>query len=450
MIYALGPISGANFNPAVTFAVYFQGAFPLKDAGLYVVSQLVGGFLGALSAGFLVGTNNVASAVPEHGTTFLQALGAEFFYTWMLVFVVLNVALAQANEGNQFFGLAIGLVIVAGGYGVGRMSGGAFNPAVALGLNLATYGEKKFWSNLGWVPLYVAAEIGASLVAIMMFHIVRPETKTNAVSDHKYSPIKYIHKFEGLFPPKFISEFLGTFILVLTVGMNVLPLGTAGPSPAAVLSIAASLMAMIYSLGSVSGAHFNPAVTVALLVLEKIDDKMQAAKYVLSQVLGGLAAGASSWLLAVNFEDSSRESTFAFEPKGNYSLVKALVAEMIATFTLCYVVLCVALPPYQSAAFFGYAIGACVICGGIAIGNISGGSLNPAVTIGISSLNFFAGIAEKDKDAFAWILYVLFELLGGVLAAAIYKFVTHSHLSPTAVDAREREYDVDKRPFLMA
>merc|ERR1719456_707025 len=70
----------------------------------------------------------------------LDALLVELLYTFMLCFVVLNVATAEDNAGNQYYGLAIGFVIIAGGYAAGNISGGAFNPAVALGVAAASAG----------------------------------------------------------------------------------------------------------------------------------------------------------------------------------------------------------------------------------------------------------------------------------------------------------------------
>merc|ERR1719443_635273 len=88
---------------------------------------------------------------------------------------------------------------------------------------------------------------------------------------------------------KCLSEFLGTYVLVATVGSNVLQ----GSPAAAALSIGASLMVMIYALGGVSGANFNPAVTTCLVLTQKLDgkDSMKwVAPYFASQIAGGLAA----------------------------------------------------------------------------------------------------------------------------------------------------------------
>merc|ERR1719378_868223 len=216
-IYALGGVSGANFNAAV---------------------QIIAGIVSALSYGALF--FKVFNLAPSPGFGWWEAMLAEVLYTFMLCFVVLNVACAKQNQGNQFYGLAIGFVIIAGGYAAGGISGGAFNPAVALGIDVSSAGL-----GFGWGFAYTGYELIGAAIAAGLFRVVRPD---EFGGDSEYGLV-----------PKLCSEFLGTFFLVLTVGLNVL-----GGSPAAVWSIAASLMCMIYALGNCSGAHFNPAVTVAV------------------------------------------------------------------------------------------------------------------------------------------------------------------------------------------
>merc|ERR1719284_1001135 len=99
-------------------------------------------------------------------------------------------------------------------------------------------------------------EMLGSILAVGMFLVVRPEEY-----DKDYNRPRSLAS-------KLVSEFIGTYMLVLTVGLNVL-----GKSPAGAFSIAAALMCMIYSLGDVSGAHFNPAVTLAILVYGEIPTK---------------------------------------------------------------------------------------------------------------------------------------------------------------------------------
>jgi aquaporin Z len=132
MIFAGGHVSGAHYNPAVTLAVFLRGKCPAGDVIPYMVAQVVGA---AVAAGIVLylkgkGAEPVAQAEP------VKALAAEFLFTFALCYVVLNVATAKATSGNSFYGLAIGFTVLAGAYSVGSISGGAFNPAVAVGLTI--------------------------------------------------------------------------------------------------------------------------------------------------------------------------------------------------------------------------------------------------------------------------------------------------------------------------
>merc|ERR1719163_976760 len=168
MIYACGGISGANFNPAVSLALAINKTLDGNTAGIYICTQLLAGILAGLSYGVTLW--EVFNLAPTPGFQWYQAGLAEFIYTFMLCFVVLNVAVAAANQGKQFYGLAIGFVVVAGGYGAGHISGGAFNPAVALGVDVSSAGL-----GFGWGPVYVVFELLGAVLAVGLFHIVRPE-----------------------------------------------------------------------------------------------------------------------------------------------------------------------------------------------------------------------------------------------------------------------------------
>mmetsp|Transcript_111723 Transcript_111723/g.360612 ORF Transcript_111723/g.360612 Transcript_111723/m.360612 type:complete len:246 (-) Transcript_111723:147-884(-) len=208
------------------------------------------------------------------------------------------------------------------------------------------------------------------------------------------------------------SEFLGTFILVLTVGLNVL-----GKSHAGAYSIAASLTCMIYALGDVSGAHFNPAVTIALLISGRCGDGLSPAKagsFVGAQLAGGGVAALMATLI-------HRGETFPLGPGETFGWVEVAIAEAVFTFVLCYVVLCVAVSATTKApVMFGLAIGACVTAGSNAIGAISGGSLNPAVSFGIVAADMI-----KGGVIVPFLAYSLFECIGAVAAAGVFK-VTHA------------------------
>jgi aquaporin Z len=386
-IYAMGAVSGANFNPAVSVALGLANKMEWKEVGIYCVVQIIAGICAGLSYGALF--FEVFNLEPQPGFGWWEACLAEVLYTFMLCFVVLNVATASKNSGNQFFGLAIGFVIIAGGYAAGNISGGAFNPAVAFGIDISSAGL-----GFGWGFAYAAYEIAGAALAALVFRVVRPD-EFGGSSDYSLST-------------KLVSEFLGTFYLVLTVGLNVL-----GKSPAPVWSIAASLMCMIYALGNCSGAHFNPAVTVAILLSGrgKIDGK-EAAAYVGVQILGGVCA-------AFTYAAMHHGATFPLEPGKTFGHGHAAMAEIIFTFVLCFVVLSVATVKEPSKDFFGLAIASCVTAGGYAIGAVSGGSLNPAVSFGISTSNIIS-----HGSFYNCLIYSVYECVGAGLAAGIFR-VTH-------------------------
>lgn len=132
MIYAGGHISGAHYNPAVTLAIFLRGAATGAELVGYWIAQVAGAALAAFSVLYLKAGAQIVAATPNAG----PALLAEFLFTFGLVYVILNVATAKGTQGNSYFGLAIGLTVVAGAYSVGAISGAAFNPAVAIGITL--------------------------------------------------------------------------------------------------------------------------------------------------------------------------------------------------------------------------------------------------------------------------------------------------------------------------
>jgi aquaporin Z len=130
MVYAGGHISGGHYNPAVTLGVFLRGGANAAELGGYWAVQVVGGVIAALVVAYLKGGVPIEAASFDVG----PALLAEFMFTFALVFVVLNTATARGTAGNSYFGLAIGFTVLVGAYAVGAVSGGAFNPAVAVGI----------------------------------------------------------------------------------------------------------------------------------------------------------------------------------------------------------------------------------------------------------------------------------------------------------------------------
>merc|ERR1719191_1979316 len=114
-IYALGGVSGANFNPAVSVALGLSNKMEWKEVGIYCAVQIAAGICAGLS--FAAMLWKVVNCAPKPGFGWWEAMLAEILYTFMLCFVVLNVAAAKKNANMQFYGLAIGFVIIAGAYG---------------------------------------------------------------------------------------------------------------------------------------------------------------------------------------------------------------------------------------------------------------------------------------------------------------------------------------------
>lgn len=130
MVYAGGHISGAHYNPAVTFGLWLRGKIWWWEAVNYVIAQLVGAFLAAAVARWLTGSALVPGL--GEGVMISQGLVIEILFTFALVSVVLNTAATKATSGNSYFGLAIGFTVLAAAYAGGGISGGAFNPAVGV------------------------------------------------------------------------------------------------------------------------------------------------------------------------------------------------------------------------------------------------------------------------------------------------------------------------------
>jgi aquaporin Z len=166
MIYAGGHVSGAHYNPAVTLAVFMRGRCPAADVLPYMAAQVVGGIAAGLVACLFKGTAPSSFYAPA-----VEALAAEFLFTFALAWVVLNVATAKATAGNSYYGLAIGFTVLVGASAAGDISGGAFNPAVAMGAMVLRLLP---WTNL-WI--YLAANLAGGAAAAILFRALNPQDR---------------------------------------------------------------------------------------------------------------------------------------------------------------------------------------------------------------------------------------------------------------------------------
>jgi glycerol uptake facilitator-like aquaporin len=204
---------------------------------------------------------------------------------------------------------------------------------------------------------------------------------------------------------RYVVEFLGTMLFVVAIFGAVLTQSDLAP-----LGIGAALVAMVYAGGHISGAHYNPAISVAVAVRGRLP-LADLGGYIGAQLLGALAA----YLLSLGvFGDQLDQLPNGLDLSG--AVVAAFLAELVFTFALAWVVLNVATSrdhPVNS--FYGLAIGVTVTAGAIAVGSISGAAFNPAVAFALT----LAGVFEWQ-----WIwLYLLAQVVGAALAAMAFRYV---------------------------
>jgi aquaporin Z len=203
---------------------------------------------------------------------------------------------------------------------------------------------------------------------------------------------------------KYLTEFIGTFFLVFTVGLTVV-----AALPMAPLAIGSSLMIMVYMGGHVSGGHYNPAVSLALFLRGKMASAGEFIGYMVSQLAGAITAALATYV--------ATGQTFAPAPGASASVLAALLIEILFTFALALVVLNVAASAKtQGNSFYGLAIGFTIVVGAFAGGSISGGAFNPAVGTGPILVQAAIG---GGSVAHLW-LYLVGPFVGGALAAGVF------------------------------
>jgi aquaporin Z len=202
----------------------------------------------------------------------------------------------------------------------------------------------------------------------------------------------------------YLTEFIGTFFLVLTVGLTVVNEVSLAP-----LAIGSCLMVMVYMGGHVSGAHYNPAVSLAVLLNGKMSSLREFVGYVVSQLAGAFVAALAVYgILGKSFVPAPAEQA---------SLMAALLIEILYTFALALVVLnSAASAKTHGNSFYGLAIGYTIVVAAFAGGPVSGGAFNPAVGLGPALVHALVGGGSVGH---VW-LYLVGPLTGGALAAVVF------------------------------
>ena len=176
MIFAGGHLSGGHYNPAVTLGACLRGACSTLDASTYRVAQLLGAIVASIAVAFLFGHG---SPPAEPTVSPAQVMLAEGLGTFALVYTVLNVATVPATAGNSFYGLAIGFTVFAQAVAVGKIYGGAFNPAVAIGVWLLGLANgSNLW--MYWLSEFLAAAVAAGVFLVL----TREKPDERSVASH--------------------------------------------------------------------------------------------------------------------------------------------------------------------------------------------------------------------------------------------------------------------------
>jgi len=394
LIYAGARVSGASYNPLVSFALVLLGKMTPSQAMVYTGAQL----LGAMGGGFLTKALVSPAGVMDYDPSMtLPASGLpEVLYSFALVLTVLQTAVSKAQSRNSFFGLAISSVV-----GVGAALGAGMNPAVAGGLFAAAGHSKGLLARLG-VPLM------ATVPAALFFRCTDiDETYTMKRGMMPKIPADFVRN-RG----PYLTELAGTFLLTSTVGLAL-------ATKALPVPVAAGLCMTFLAFGSgyVSGAHVNPAVTLGMYLrnAKKIGSK-KLGGYVVMQIVGAVGAGA---VVKAALGPGMVAGKFPV-PQAGFSSAQVFGTEALFTGLVVSTVLHVgAATGYQGTQLNGLAVSMSLGAGMMVSEMISGGSLNPAAAMGLALSNGATGKQLRQL----W-MYVIAPLVGAVFGHASMKITS--------------------------
>jgi aquaporin NIP len=170
MIYALGDISGAHMNPAVTIAFTIAKRFKLRQVLPYIISQATGALLASIMLKYLFPSNETLGATLPAGTE-MQSFILEFILTFFLMLVIINVATGSKEQG-MFAGLAIGSTVLLEAMFAGPICGASMNPIRSISPALVSGHTEHLW-------IYIVAPISGAAFAIPAFRILHYNSQTS-------------------------------------------------------------------------------------------------------------------------------------------------------------------------------------------------------------------------------------------------------------------------------
>eukprot|EP00434_Breviolum_minutum_P010304 symbB.v1.2.009093.t2/scaffold573.1/size222803/2 len=388
MTSAFGPISGGHFNPSVSVAMLCAGKMQVLDTLVYVLVQVAG----STAAMLFISNLFQPSVVPIVG----RDIAVEMIYAFMLNFVTLCVSGKRnnpENEPNQFYGIASSTILAAG-LASTRLKSGVFNPGITIGLGINQMGFE--------VPnnaVFVLVQLVAGVLAAALFRLLRPEEKLSNEQLPTYVPSLAV---------RLCSECLGTTFLMLTLGLS---------SSENVWAAPCALVGLVYALGDLSGGHFNPAVTAAVVLSRtRLLISSDLLGYWFAQVTGCLIAAVMCLYLITDFQ-------WDLGPKAPFQAGGAYIMEFTFSIVLCLTVLAVSCIKgitsiYSRNFYFGLAIGLALLTGSLCSAKVSGACMNPAVSLAVAISSLMEG---RTSVAFYASNYCVAELFAGVTAAMLFR-----------------------------
>lgn len=443
VVTATKHVSGGNLNPSISMALCLAGRQRPRVAFGLCFAQV----LGASTAAFMLyktGQYQHLQLGPHGSHSWVQVGTVEALYATMLCFAYLNCAASKENnpknDQNGFLGLVCGLCYIASSSGAKSLALSVSNSAIAIGCAIASSSSGGFISTgLG----YLMYDLLGAFFAVGAYRVVRVKEYNSA--NQLVSTRDAVGQDEGA---QMAAEFIGTFFVVLTQVLARFSANDDVELGGQAWGVSAALAAMVYSLRNVSGAHFNPAVTLAVRAsgrggsedfsskLSNIGDSLEyrtAIFFALAQVLAGITAAAVGGIVNAG----GKEGHHVPSPLKDATPGQVMLGEMMFTFFTCFVVLSTSMTmPVDSARskqnnVSGLAYAGCVLASTFAIGNISGALVNPVSVVAF----IFLGILHTEVSILPYIFYQIF---GAILAAACY-LITHSQLYAKEVyDANEK------------
>lgn len=417
--YSFAAVSGAHMNPAVSISVGLSNMGDWNRLGKYMGVQILGCFTGVFLSCATYQKTAVEAIGPRHGYADKTCFVAEFFYTGMVCLVYLNVMLSRANQsvkaGNQFYGVAIGFALAAGCWAVEDISGAIFNPALAIAIDF-----QNIRNGVGYGFAYLVAEVLGAFVGSIIFRVIRPNEAVEKEEDWLASQHS---KHDGILTyPKLVAEGAGTFLVVFTFGMTKLSHMYEHERP---FAAAATIMSMHYSVADLSGGHFNPAVTLSVMLNGRRKCSIQQGLgYITMQIVcAALAAG-----LYTGIRYPKTFPAIPIKADLKYGALQMSVVDAVFAFVVCYAALATMTVKgikanLQHNYYDGLAYGFSSAAGGFALLKLLNSLANPAMTLGAT----LAWSVSEGRFNSKSLSVSMFQFIGAVIASALFRFTHAAH-----------------------